>query len=268
MLLYYRIYHLDEQKPWVTLVHGAGGNSAIWFKQLKEYKKYFNVLLIDLRGHGKSKSIKWKDGDDLETVAEEVLDVLRHLHIERSHFIGISLGTVIIQTIAKLDPDRVETMVLGGAITKLNIRTKCYLTLGHLVKRIVPYMWIYRLFAWIIMPRSNHKEARHTFVSQAKTMCQIEFIHWLSLTKNVNPYLKELQTDCHGIPTLFLMGEQDYLFIENVEDIVLDTGNNVRFDIIDHAGHVCNIDQPHQFNALSISFIINNSRKLISIKTS
>jgi pimeloyl-ACP methyl ester carboxylesterase len=37
-------------------VHGAGGSSSIWFKQIRDFKKQYNVLLLDLHGHGDSKT--------------------------------------------------------------------------------------------------------------------------------------------------------------------------------------------------------------------
>ena len=37
---------MDHFHPW------AGGSSSIWFNQVRFFKAYFNVLLIDLRGHG------------------------------------------------------------------------------------------------------------------------------------------------------------------------------------------------------------------------
>lgn len=268
MLLHYRTHFIDDYKPWVTFIHGAGGNSAVWFKQLRDYKKHFNVLLIDLRGHGKSQTVEWKKEDSFRTIGQEVMAVLDRENIKCSHFVGISLGTIVIQTIANDYPERVSSMILGGAITSLNLRTKLYLTLGHLGKHILPYMWLYRLFAWIIMPRPNHKEARITFVEQAKRMCQKEFIRWFSLTKDVNPYLESLQKDFHDIPTLFIMGEEDYLFLDAVEDVVLTTKSYVRLECIDKAGHVCNIDQSQRFNHLSIDFIYENSGIIIPVKTS
>lgn len=54
-MLHYTTYLLKPDAPWVTFVHGAGGSSAIWFKQIRDFKKSYNVLLVDLRGHGKSK---------------------------------------------------------------------------------------------------------------------------------------------------------------------------------------------------------------------
>ena len=54
-MINYTIYENSNSKQWVTFVHGAGGSSSIWFKQIRDFQKHFNVLLLDLRGHGNSK---------------------------------------------------------------------------------------------------------------------------------------------------------------------------------------------------------------------
>lgn len=255
---------MNDLRPWVTFIHGAGASSAVWFKQVREFKKHFNLLLIDLRGHGKSNKIPWKKGDTFEQIAEEVIDVLNLNKIEKTHFVGISLGTIVVQTIAQKHQHRIETMVLGGAVIGLDLRTKIYLTLGNLGKYILPYMWLTKLFAWIIMPRKNHKESRLTYVGEAKKMCQKEFIRWFSLTKNINPFLRKMQHDFYNIPTLFVMGEEDYLFLSIVEDVVAKAKSNIRLAIIEQSGHVCNIDQPEKFNTVTIDFLMQNSKKTLS----
>ena len=55
-MLNYTIYENKETTKWVTFIHGAGGSSSMWFRQIRSFKEKFNVLLIDLSGHGKSKS--------------------------------------------------------------------------------------------------------------------------------------------------------------------------------------------------------------------
>ena len=132
-MLHYIEYKHPTSTEWVTFVHGAGGSSSIWFKQLRDYKKNFNVLLLDLRGHGKSKQPfhqKIKQYT-FKSISEDVLEVLNHLNIGATHFVGISLGTIIIREIAETHPNRVKSMVLGGAIMKLNVRAQI-LSLIHI----------------------------------------------------------------------------------------------------------------------------------------
>ena len=50
MLHYTKFCSVNNSEKWITFVHGAGGSSSIWYNQVRHFKKYFNVLLIDLRG--------------------------------------------------------------------------------------------------------------------------------------------------------------------------------------------------------------------------
>ena len=265
-MLHYKTYITSPSAPWVSFVHGAGGSSSIWYKQIREFRKSHNVLLIDLRGHGKSSRGLWKKGDSFANIADEVKTVLDELKIKRTHVIGMSLGTIVAQTMAERFPERVSSLILGGAIIRLDIRTKLLLWTGRVSKRFIPYMLLYKLFAWIIMPKKRHEESRSFFVNQAKKMCQKEFIKWFSLTKLINPYLTRLQIKTNAIPTLFLMGVEDYLFMPPVEEVVK---RNSEFNLIKikDSGHVCNIDQPDKFNQLSIDFIatIQNEKAITAI---
>jgi pimeloyl-ACP methyl ester carboxylesterase len=256
-VLYYRTYEHGPQSDWVVFVHGAGGSSAIWFKQIREFKQHFNVLLVDLRGHGHSRYV---DGTPysrkytFEDVSRDVVEVLDHLSIEKAHFVGISLGSVLIRTLAEMAPDRVATMVLGGAITRLNFRSRFLVGVGNLFKRVLPYLWLYRLFAWIIMPRKNHREARYLFTREAKKLCQKEFLRWFKLTWRVNPVLKFFEERDISLPTLYLMGEEDHMFLPAVRRIVQRHAYSL-LRVIDGAGHVCNVEQPGLFNRFAIEFI-------------
>lgn len=253
-MLHYRIYSNNQSNQWVTLIHGAGGSSTIWYKQIKTYRQNFNVLCIDLRGHGGSDKVTWKKGDTFTQVAEDVIEVLDHLTIDSSHFIGISLGTIVIQTLTREYPTRVKSMILGGAVIQLDIRTKFLISVGNLFKFIMPYIWLYKIFAWIIMPKKRHTESRHAFVEQAKRMCQKEFIRWFKLTRALNPYLRRLQIETKGVPTLFVMGEEDHLFLTSIKELIK-RQPELKLACIKDSGHVCNIDQPEDFNYITVNFI-------------
>lgn len=260
-MLHYKTHVIAEDAPWVVFVHGAGGSSSIWFMQIKEFVRHFNVLLVDLRGHGRSKQMTTSREErnyNFEVVTRDVIDVLDELNIRRAHLIGISLGTILIRNISELAPDRVASMIMGGAIIRLNVRAKVLVAIGHLFKKMVPYMWLYTFFAWIIMPRARHRKARMLFVNEAKKVAQKEFMRWFTLTYEINPLLKYFEEKDTGIPTLYLMGEEDYMFLPAVEFIV-SRHTNSYLEVISNSGHVCNIDQPQEFNTRAIRFLRNIS---------
>jgi pimeloyl-ACP methyl ester carboxylesterase len=75
---------------------------------------------LDLRGHGNSKSLKtaFKQNYTFSALANDILEVLDFLKIEKSHFVRISLGTILIRQLAEMYPGR-ESMILGGQ-SKMN----------------------------------------------------------------------------------------------------------------------------------------------------
>lgn len=256
-MLYYKEYKSSEKRDWVVFVHGAGGSSSIWFSQLRDFKKNFNVLLIDLRGHGKSKDLLQKyyeENYSFEFISIDIIEVLNHLKIERAHFIGVSLGTIIIRTIAEIAPERVISSVLCGAITRLNVRSRVLVFIGHLFKRFIPYMWLYKLFAWIIMPRKHHAISRNLFIREAKKLYQIEFLRWFKLTNEVNPLLRYFKEKEVESPMLYVMGSEDYMFLPPVRQIVR-SHKNSSLKVIENCGHVCNVERPGAFNRISIQYL-------------
>lgn len=254
-VLYHKSYELSDFHEWVVLVHGAGGSSSVWYKQVKAFKKHFNVLLVDLRGHGKSKDTGMLNKEySFKDVSLDVIEVLDDKGIKAAHFVGISLGTILIRTIAEIYPDRVKSMILGGAVVRLNKRVKTLMGLGGLLKKVIPYMWLYRLFAWCLMPRKRHEKSRLLFVKQAKKLYQKEFVKWFRLTKSVVPLLLKFEENDVDIPTLYIMGDEDYMFLLPVEEIVRKS-KYTQLKVIKDSGHVCNVDQPDKFNVSSISFM-------------
>ena len=256
-MINYTIYNNKNSSEWVTFVHGAGGSSSIWFKQIRDFKKHFNILLLDLRGHGKSnyrlKNV-FKKKYTFSSISEDIIDILDKEKIKKSHFIGISLGTILIRKIAEMNPKMVKSMIMGGAIMKLNFRSVFLIKLSSVFKSIVPYMWIYRALAFIIMPYKNHRESRNLFIKEAKKLYQKEFLRWFRLTAEVNPLLRLFRQIELPIPTLYVMGAEDYMFLESIK-ILTKKHRHSKLHIIPKCGHVVNVEKPLDFNESSISFL-------------
>ena len=255
-MLNYSIYNHSSSAEWVTFIHGAGGSSSIWHKQVRAFKAEFNVLILNLRGHGNSKTnLKNKNTKyTFNIVTVDIVELLDYLDIKKSHFIGISLGTIIIRNLAENHPNKVKSMVLAGAIMQLNMRSQVLMRLGIIFKSILPYMLLYKFFAYIIMPRKNHKEARLLFAREAKKLNQKEFIRWFNLTGEINPLLKRFRANDANIPTLYVMGNEDHLFLSSAQKLAQEHELSVIY-IVPDCGHVVNVEQPEVFNAQSIQFI-------------
>ena len=141
---------------------------------------------------------------------------------------------------------------------KLNFRSQVLMRLGVIFKSIIPYLWLYKFFAFVIMPNKNHKESRLLFVREAKKLYQKEFIRWFKLTSEINPLLRFFRTVDIKIPTLYVMGKEDYLFLPSIEKIVKKHTTSTLFVVAD-CGHVVNVEQPKIFNDTVIKYLTHHS---------
>ena len=263
-MIYYRKFKHLKANTWVVFVHGAGGSNGIWFRQLKEFKKHFNVLLVDLRGHGKSKP-KTPEQDtaySFDDIAMDVIQVMDYLQIEKVHLVGISMGCIVIRAIDQLAPGRTASIILGGAIIQFNKKLKVLIFLAKILISILPYMWLYKLNAHILMPYRRNRDSRNVFIKEAIKLGQKEFGRWMKLSKEIKNDLKEFIRKEPSAPILYLMGDRDHMFLPRVTELVK-TQLNSRLEMIKDSGHCCNLDQPRIFNEISIHFIQSHSQVII-----
>jgi len=254
-MLYHKIFPHKTSQTWVVFIHGAGGSNIVWFRQLREFKKHFNVLLVDLRGHGKSKKeYTQEEKYKFDEIALDVLKTMDHLNIEKAHLVGISLGCIVIRAMDKLAPGRAKSIILGGAVTQFNGRLQVLLNVAKLLHSIIPYMWLYKINAWILIPYKKDIESRKLFIREAIRLGEKEFMKWLRMSSEIKENLQEFLIKEASAPVLYLMGDRDHMFLPTVANLVKQHFNS-RLEVITNSGHVCNIDQPEAFNERSIQFI-------------
>ena len=107
---YYREANKNSQKSTVILVHGFSVPSYIWettYEALIE--KEFHVVVLDLYGRGFSDNPDTDYTDRL--MANQVLELINHLHITQAHLVGLSNGGRIISQAAVLQPQLVQSLI-------------------------------------------------------------------------------------------------------------------------------------------------------------
>ena len=70
----------------------------------------------------------------------------------------------------------------------------------------------------------------------------------------INQLLKIHRMNDLNIPSLYIMGEEDYLFLPSIKKAVSNF-SNAQLHISKNAGHIANVDQPLEFNNVSINFL-------------
>ncbi|NOY69883.1 MAG: alpha/beta hydrolase [Deltaproteobacteria bacterium] len=251
-MLSYKTECCGNDKDWVIFLHGLGGNSNIWYKQVKAFSGQFNLMFIDMFGHGDTNESK--KSYTFETLAAGVIKVMDYTGVKSAHIVGISLGSIIADAVAFAAPDRVKSLVMGGSVLGYDFRARFLLRSGSIIKGIIPYMWLYRLFAFIMMPRKNHAFSKKIFVREAKKLGGREFKKWYRLMETLEDFYKAHAHLNVNVPKLYISGEQDHLFLKFVINAYLCDGN-AAIHVIDRCGHVCNIEQADEFNRIALYYM-------------
>jgi len=322
-LLYFETHQRSINDEWVLLVHGAGGSTRTWKKQIEQLGAHYNLLIIDLPGHGKNASNSnqfpnysflfmadkiWEVIDHLKIhkihiigvslgtiiclqmrhlqpvrilsvimpgaivklntklksdqfpnysflfMADKIWEVIDHLKIHKIHIIGVSLGTIICLQMRHLQPVRILSVIMPGAIVKLNTKLKILASLSLAFAKIIGYRNFYKLSASIMLPRKNHKKSRDVFINESKALSINEFKKWTALYYNLNKTLLEFFDAKSPIPHLLIMGSQDHLFLKPARDYAIHH-SNAKLKVIPDCGHVVSIESAKKFNRICLKFL-------------
>lgn len=109
----------DAAKPTLVLIHGVLNDHSVWILQTRYFAHHgFNVLAVDLPGHGKSEGSCPKT---VEEAAEFVLSLLAAMKIENAALIGHSWGSLIALHAASLAPEIVSHLAMVGTAFPMKV---------------------------------------------------------------------------------------------------------------------------------------------------
>lgn len=96
----------------ILFIHGLGASRWMWWQQETAFSDY-QLIMVDLPGHGKSAGIPWASlANTTELIARQVIK-------DRSvHVAGLSLGGHVALELAKHYPEKVLSLFISGITVK------------------------------------------------------------------------------------------------------------------------------------------------------
>ena len=235
----------------LVLIHGFLGSSEMWEPQINYLSKYFRVIIPNLPGFGKSKTIK--SVDSIYLMANSVIEHLNKKKIEKFYLLGHSMGGMIAQEI---------TTQLGNRITKLI----CYGTgpIGDIPGRFETMDESREKLKKNGLEITAYRIAKTWFVEEDKSkyfyLCEdagkatslaaadnalIAMKNWSGLEN-----LKNIKN-----PTLIIWGDQDKAYNFNQVDILNKNIPNSELKIIEGCSHNVHLEKPDEFNEVVKYFL-------------
>ena len=239
--------------PVVTLSHSLAADLAMWDPQLKALTERYRVLRYDTRGHGGTDAPA--GAYTLELLAEDARALLQALGIARTHWIGLSMGGMIGQTLALSSPGLFLSLALCDTSSRVpaearpvwqeRIKTAETQGMGPLVEPT--------LARWFTAP---FREQRPDVVDPVRTRIRTtsprgyagccHAISALDLTDRIAAI---------KLPTLIVVGEEDQGTPVAASQAIHARIAGSQLEIIKSAAHLSNLEQPETFTRIVTSFL-------------
>ena len=242
-----------EGAPWLTFSNSLNTNFTLWDGQVALLADRFRILRYNTRGHGGTEAPPGPY--DLEDLAGDIVALWDELGIERSHFVGLSIGGMTGQALALGWPERIGKFVLAG--TRADFTGDFATVVPEMIARVeregveplcdeMPLRWFTEAV----------RAARPDLIDQARRLIATNTIAGYTACADAMTRL-DFMDRLHEIdlPTLLICGTEDIgtppAGMREMEKRM----PHARYVEINPAGHLSNIENPDAFNAALIEFL-------------
>lgn len=246
---------IDVLKESILFIHPAFATHEAFNLQFEYFTNDYNIIALDLIGHGLTQGIKTKDKIcDTSRHIEEILEVE---NIDKVHLVGVSIGGLLAQDFANKNCENVLSLTAVGSYDINNYDSS--MEKGQ-IKQQFSFM-LKAIFSIKSFSKSNSKisayteEAQEDFYQMNLMFKRKSFTYMSGLKKIMN-----CNKEVPNYPLLIIVGEHDSELAKTLSQRWDLTRMNCSYEIIDCAGHCVNMDNPHEFNELLENFI-NHSQE-------
>ncbi|MFO7665749.1 MAG: alpha/beta hydrolase [Desulfobacterales bacterium] len=238
---------LDPEKPTLVFVHGSGGSSALWEKQVDSLREYVNTIAIDLPGHGKSGG---PGLDRVEDYSASVTDFIETTGIPAPIPCGLSIGGAIALQLILDYKTRFKAAILVNTGARLRVMPLLFETIKNDYKG---YLNSIPIFA--ASGKTPPEKIASLMAESAKCPPEVAYGDFTACDRfNVMEKLSSIST-----PVLILTAEDDKLTPPKYGQHLKEHIKDASITDIKNAGHLSPLEQPEAFNRAVIDFLKNKN---------
>ena len=237
----------------LVLLHAGQASSTMWFPNIADLSSKFHVLALDTPGEP-GKSIPTRHNATRRDSADWLQGVMDELGIAKAHVMGLSRGGWLALNLALYASDRLERIVLLSPAAVFVALNSFFSAVAQAVMR-VPTRFVSKvaLNSWV----ARGFVVNDVFAEQFMTGLQ----NW-NWTVNTSGYsgvmpctFSDEELNRIRQHVLLLIGDQDRLNPPKVVERARQTILHLEAEIIHHAGHFLNMEQPEIVNARILKFL-------------
>jgi 3-oxoadipate enol-lactonase len=246
-------YEIAGDGPWLTLSHPLAYDLRVWDKQMPALTAKFQVLRYDIRGHGGSSAPTGPY--TLEQLADDACDLLNTFGIERTHWVGLSLGSMIGQTFALKYPAMFQSLALAGTTSRYSARTAASFEerIRDVEANGMEAVVKSTLERWLTDSyRKTHPQVMDRIARCIRATPVAGYLGCCHAIPQINLTERLKEITC---PTLVMVGAQDSGTPIAMARTIYHALPGTELVIIPSAAHLLNIEQKQTFNSALLSFL-------------
>ena len=247
--LYYEIHGVGEP---LLLIHGLGSSSRDWEMQVDVFAQNYQVITIDVRGHGKSS--KPPGPYSIPIFTEDTVKLLKTLRVSPAHILGISLGGMIAFQLGISHPELVRSMIIVNSTPELILRTlkeRLQIWKRLLIVRLMGMRKMGEVLGDRFFPNQNQQELRAIFVERWAENDKTAYLEAMKsvLGWSVTNRLGEIRC-----PTLVIGADGDY-FPTAEKEVYVKRIPGAKLVVIEDSKHALPAEKPGEFNRTVKAFL-------------
>ncbi|MDP2322755.1 MAG: alpha/beta hydrolase [Gammaproteobacteria bacterium] len=237
----------------LLLIHGLGSSTRDWELQVPAFSAQYKVIVIDLRGHGRSD--KPTGPYSIPLFAADTARLMEALNIRAAHIVGLSLGGMVAFQLAVSWPALVRSLVVVNSGPEFVVSTPRERFLLWERKLLVRWMGMKRFGKFLgrrLFPKPGQERLRRRL---AETMAENdprayrEALRAMTAGWSVERHLKDLHC-----PTLVIAATGDYTPVAYKAAYVAMLPK-AELLVIRDSRHATPADQPAEFNKAVLAFV-------------